>query len=269
MVDYAEAWKKWFPVIEGGANKLTARMLDSAGLKAGHRVLDIATGIGEPALSAARRVGPAGQVIAIDLSPGMLEFAAARALDAGLDNVEFRVMNADALDFKAAHFDAALCRWGLMFVDDLAHTLRSIHAVLKPGASLALGVWATADEVPALAIAARVLHRELGLPPPPEGAGTAFALADGDALLAALEDSGFETVIRQAVNIHYHYPSFAEYLAHRREVSSTLDKALQGCAESEIAGAARVLEDELQAFRGADGGIAFDNRAYCVNATRA
>ena len=268
MADYAKAWEKWFPIIEDGAGKLTARMLDSAGIGRGKQVLDIATGIGEPALTAAQRVGPAGYVLGIDLSPAMLEFAAERALDAELDNIEFRVMNANALELDDGSFDIALCRWGMMFVDDLQQTLRAVHAALKPGARIALGIWATADEVPALAIAARVLHRELGLAPPSEGAGTAFALADGPALIAVLESAGFEDISREPVSIQYRYVSAEEYLAHRRAVSTSLERALEGCSEDDIVRAGGVLDKELQAFRTANGGLFFDNRAYCVAATR-
>ena len=268
MADYASAWEKWFPTIEQGASTLTACMLDAAGLEAGQRVLDVATGIGEPALSAAGRVGPAGRVPGIDLSSAMLEFARRRARDAGLDNAEFRVMDANALDLAAASYDAALCRWGLMFVDDLAQTLCAIHAALKPGARLAIGVWGSADEVPALSLAARVLHRELGLPPPPRGAGTAFALADGASLVAAMQAAGFEQVTRRAVNVHYDYASPRQYLAHRLEVSNLLRATLDGIAEPRIAAAKAVLEQALEARRREDGSIGFDNRAYCVAATR-
>jgi SAM-dependent methyltransferase len=269
MADYAQAWEKWFPLIERGAAELTACMLDSAGLEPGQRVLDIATGIGEPALSAARRVGAAGRVTGVDLSPAMLEFAAQRAAGAGLENIDFRLMDANALDLDTASFDAALCRWGLMFVDDLQRTLRAIHGALKPGARLAIGVWAAADEVPALSTAARVLHRELGLPPPPEGAGTAFALAAAAPLLAALQAAGFEQITRKPVNVHYDYASAQEYLAHRREVSNLLRESLASIDEPELERAVGVLERELEACRRADGSLGFDNRAYCVAATRA
>lgn len=268
MADYASAWEKWFPVIEQGASGLSACMLDEAGLEAGQRVLDIATGIGEPALSAARRIGPAGQVTGIDLSPAMLEFAKRRARQAGLANVEFRVMDANALDFPASTFDAVLCRWGLMFVDDLVQTLRAIHTALKPGARLAIGVWASADEVPALSTAARVLHRELGLAPPPQGPGTAFALADAASLIDALQAAGFAQVTRTAVNVHYDYASTQEYLAHRLEVSNLLRETLDGIAEERIAGATGALEEALARWRRDDGSLGFDNRAYCVAATR-
>jgi len=268
LADYASAWEKWFPIIEQGANRLTSCMLDAAALEAGHRVLDIATGIGEPALAAARRVGPAGRVTGIDLSPAMLEIARRRARQGGLDNAEFRVMDANALDLPVAAFDAALCRWGLMFVDDLAHTLRAIHAALKPGARLAIGVWGTADEVPALSTAARVLHRELGLPPPPQGAGTAFALADGPALAAALQAAGFDEVTRKPLNVHYDYASTSEYLAHRREVSNLLRETLDGVAEERIARATGALDRALASSRRDDGSLGFDNRAYCVAARR-
>jgi SAM-dependent methyltransferase len=268
MADYSAAWEKWFPIIEAGASALTARMLDGAGLAPGQRAVDIATGIGEPALTAARRVGPSGRVVAIDLSPGMLEFAARRAREAGLDNLDFRVMDANALELGTACFDIALCRWGLMFVDDLESTLGAIRAALKPRARLSLGVWGSDDEVPALATAARVLHRELELPPPAEGAGTAFALADTSTLAAVLEGAGFDDVDTQPVNIRYRYASDDEYLAHRREVSSGLAQALGEFTDEQIARATRLLENELGRFRSSDGGLVFDNLAYCVTATR-
>ena len=268
MVDYASAWEKWFPTIEQGASALTACMLDDARLETDHRVLDVATGIGEPALSAARRVGPGGRVTGIDLSAAMLGFARRRARDAGLGNAEFRVMDANALDLAAASFDAALCRWGLMFVDDLAQTLDAIRTALKPGARLAIGVWASADEVPALSMAARVLHRELGLPPPPRGAGTAFALADGPSLIGVLQAAGFKQVTRRAVNVHYEYASPRQYLEHRLQVSNQLRETLDGIPEQRIAAALEVLEQALEARRRDGGSIGFDNRAYCVAATR-
>jgi ubiquinone/menaquinone biosynthesis C-methylase UbiE len=63
-------------------------MLDGAGVRAGARVLDVAAGAGGQTLAAARRVGPAGHVLATDLSPAILEHAAAAARSAGLENVE-------------------------------------------------------------------------------------------------------------------------------------------------------------------------------------
>src|SRR5690349_10739164 len=94
---------------------LSRRMIDRAGLRPGQRVLDLATGRGEPAVPAAQRVAPNGWVVGIDTSQAMLDMARQRAENEGVTNLELRVMDAASLkDLKTASFDAVLSRWGLM-----------------------------------------------------------------------------------------------------------------------------------------------------------
>ena len=94
----ATGWRKWWEIIEGGARQVSDRMLELAEIQTGQRVLDVATGIGEPAVSAARKVGPTGHVVATDQSPQMLEIARERAASLGLQNMEFKVTDAEALE---------------------------------------------------------------------------------------------------------------------------------------------------------------------------
>lgn len=68
--DAAEAWHRWGPTIEDWLGEATKRMLDTAHVSAGSRVLDVAAGAGGQSLLAARRVGPTGHVLATDISPG-------------------------------------------------------------------------------------------------------------------------------------------------------------------------------------------------------
>ena len=75
----AAGWKKWWAVLEHGAQPVSDRLVELAGVGAGARVLDVATGSGEPAVTAARRAAPGGRVIAVDQSPGMLSIARERA----------------------------------------------------------------------------------------------------------------------------------------------------------------------------------------------
>ena len=99
---HAAAWHKWFHVIEGGAQPLSDRLVALAAVAPGHSVLDVATGLGEPAATAARRVGPQGRVVGIDVSPDMLGFARRRAAELGLGNVDYREINAETLDLPEA-----------------------------------------------------------------------------------------------------------------------------------------------------------------------
>ena len=82
----AGAWHDWGPAIEDWLGTATATMLDHAHLTSGMRVLDVAAGAGGQTLAAARRVGPSGHVLATDISPAILEFAAGEAARAGLGN---------------------------------------------------------------------------------------------------------------------------------------------------------------------------------------
>ncbi len=86
----AAAWHKWFHIIEDGAQGLSDRMVELAAIGPGARVLDVASGLGEPAVTAARRAGPDGQVLATDHSEEMLGHGRKRAEKLGLDNIEFR-----------------------------------------------------------------------------------------------------------------------------------------------------------------------------------
>ena len=153
----AEGWRKWWPLIEQGAQQVSERLVDLAGVEPGHRMLDVATGVGEPAVTAARRVGPQGLVVATDQSPEMLAIARERGAALGLSNLEFHAVDAETLDFPEGSFDAALCRWGLMFLPDAVEGLQRIRRLLVPGGRFATSVWGPPQKTPLLSLAMGVL----------------------------------------------------------------------------------------------------------------
>ncbi|MDX1748156.1 MAG: class I SAM-dependent methyltransferase, partial [Halobacteriales archaeon] len=97
----ATGWRKWHDVVEAteGGQRHSRKLVRLADVGPGDTVLDVAGGYGEPALTAARIVGPSGRVVCTDISPAMLEFGRERAVDVGLDNVEFVESDAEELDF--------------------------------------------------------------------------------------------------------------------------------------------------------------------------
>jgi ubiquinone/menaquinone biosynthesis C-methylase UbiE len=108
----ANGWQKWWKITEIAAEKVSRRLIELAEIKRGSRVLDIATGIGEPAITAAKQVGDSGHVLATDISSQMLSIAKQRAISLGLERViEFKVGDAEAIDLPASTFDAALQVW--------------------------------------------------------------------------------------------------------------------------------------------------------------
>jgi len=100
------AWRRWNPVLDRWYGEVTRQMLDLARIQPGQRILDVAAGAGEPAVSAAERVGPGGRVLATDISEGIVELAHQVARERGLEQVETRAMDGENLDLPDASFDA-------------------------------------------------------------------------------------------------------------------------------------------------------------------
>nr|WP_294502727.1 methyltransferase domain-containing protein [uncultured Rhodopila sp.] len=113
--------------------RLTARLIEAAGIKAGQTVLDVATGTGLVAIEAARRVGASGRVIGLDISPGMLAQARRKIDDLALPNIELREGDACTADLPPGGFDHILCSAALVFMTDIPAVLRGWHRFLKPG----------------------------------------------------------------------------------------------------------------------------------------
>jgi enediyne biosynthesis protein CalE5 len=114
----AVGWMEWSEFNDSADGHISERLVELAGVQSGSRVLDVAAGYGEPALTAARKAGPEGRVVATDISAAMLAFGRERAAAAGLGNVEFLESDASSLDFPHASFDAAVSRWGIIFEPD-------------------------------------------------------------------------------------------------------------------------------------------------------
>lgn len=137
----ADAWDRWADPMADLADKLNRPLLDAAGLTEGHRLLDLASGAGEPALSAARRAGSEGLVVGSDLVPGMMAGAIRRARGVEGPAPVFTAADMTALPFADAAFDGVTCRFGIMFVPDVESALREVRRVLCPGGKAAFMVW--------------------------------------------------------------------------------------------------------------------------------
>ena len=216
----AAGWKKWWPVLERAAQPVSNRLVELARIGAGARVLDVATGSGEPAVTAARRIAPGGRVLAVDQSPGMLKIARERAQTLGISNIEFRESDGEALTITDRDFDAVLCRWGLMFMPDLDRALSGFHQRLVAGGRIAVAVWSTPDKVPMISIGADIVRKLANLPPPPAGALEPLRLADTKILSDALARSGFKDITIDRMPVTFEFDSAADFTKMREEVSS-------------------------------------------------
>ncbi len=186
---HAEAYQERLEgIMARGDARGRMRVIELAAPRPGMRILDLACGPGTLSRLLAQRVAPDGDVVGVDLAPGMIALASA----AGIANAEFEVMDIETLRFEDATFDGVVCGHGLQFVPDLALALREARRVLKPGGGFAASVPVSTEREAAWNLLYSVLDR--WLPPRSEvldQAPTREAVGDSRALRQAAHDAGF------------------------------------------------------------------------------
>jgi len=260
----AEGWRRGAADRAQDLGPITERMLDLAGIEPGHRVLDVAAGTGEQTLMAARRAGPNGSVLATDIADRMLAHLSEAAREAGLANVETRVMDARQLDLEPESFDAAICRLALMLIPEREKALAGIQRALKPGKKLAVVVLSTAEKLPHIALSLAIGRRHAGLPPAPFEDPGMFALGDPAVLRATLERAVFREVTIETVAGQQRYPSLAAAMQHRRNSLPELRPILAGLSDTERDAVWDEIEGVMRQFEGADGVVVPNERLLGV-----
>jgi SAM-dependent methyltransferase len=203
----AAGWKKWDSHLMRWLGPVGESMLDLARLKDGDFVLDVATGSGEPGLSAARRVGK-GKVVGLDISQGMVDIAREKAKGLRIKNYEARVYSSE-FPFGPDTFDAVLSRFGVMFFPDVLAGLREMGRVLKPGGTLCVAVWGPQNEKAKSVI--QVLSRTLGLPEPaPDGPGP-FRCSESGKTASLMRQAGLHDVAQAEVAVRRTHSTVGQY----------------------------------------------------------
>jgi SAM-dependent methyltransferase len=257
----ASGWKKWSPLFDKGAGPVSERLVELAGVGPGDRVLDVAAGYGEPALTAARRVGPEGEVVATDIAAEMLAFGRERAAAAGFENVRFIETDGASLGFPAESFDAALSRWGIIFEPEPEATAARIRGFLKPGARMAIASWGSIENVPMFALTMGTLIRRLQIPPPPPGSPGPLARPTGEAIARLLEGGGFSNVEVEEVEVVFDYSSPEEFVTYMREISPPVTALLAQYPEDVQAQGWAAIAEATRERAGGDGEFAMSNQA--------
>ncbi|MFQ5433170.1 MAG: class I SAM-dependent methyltransferase [Nitrospinota bacterium] len=265
----ANGWKKWWPSIEQGAQVISDHMVDSAGIKPGDRVLDIATGIGEPAVTAARRVGESGSVMATDQSGQMLEVARERVADLGLKNISFHVSDCETLDVSESAFNAVICRWGIMFLPNPQASLKRAHDLLVPGGKIAAAVWDTPDKAPGISLSMMVIRKMLNAPPPHPDTPGPFAMADRGKLITVFESAGFNDVRIEPKTVKFSWTSAEDHTQWIKDVASPIKAMLDGEPPERRAEVWDAVTEAARAYAADDGSIAIDNQTICISAAKA
>jgi SAM-dependent methyltransferase len=237
------AWRRWHAQIAAFTRGATEAILEAAHLRPGMRVLDLASGVGDPALSIAAEVAPSGRVTATDLGPGMISLAEELARKKGLSNIEFREASAESLPFPDESFDVLTCRFGIMFFPDLPRALRECLRVLKPGGRAVFVAWGKKEQ-PFFTTTAGIVLKHVSVPPPPPDPDgpSMFMFGDRNRLRRALEAAGFNNVHeedrvvpgRWTSSIEEYWEQFTEVAAPFRPLLDQLTPEKMAEARSEI-----------------------------------
>jgi ubiquinone/menaquinone biosynthesis C-methylase UbiE len=237
-------------------------VLAAAEVTGGDRVLDVATGPGEAALSALAIVTPAGRVIGADIAPAMLTAARAR-LGAGV--LQPVAMDGQALAFRDGSFDAVVCQLGLQFFPDPMRGLAEFRRVLHAGGCAAACVMSTPDRAPMWGVLAEVLS--LHLPEQRETLHLTFALADPERLAHLIRIAGFRDVRVQRETRQGTIASFDDYWAPIEAGTGQLPQAYLALSASRRRAVREEVEARLAAF--ASGGQLVMSVEMLIGAGRA
>ena len=247
------AWRRWNPVLDRWYGEATRQMLDLARIQPGQRILDIAAGAGEPAVSAAERVGPRGYVLATDISEGIVELARQVAHERGLKQIETRAMDGEKLDLPDASFDAVLCRLGLMYMPHPVTALREWRRALRAGGRVAVAVFSTPDRNSWGAMPAAIIRRRAQLPPPVPGQPGPFSLGAPGVLEGVFRQAGFADPEVRAVPVPHRAASAAEYVRVAREAFGAFNAMMAHLPPEERESAWNEVENSMRSFESSGG----------------
>ena len=265
----AAGWQAWWPTFEHGAQEVSDKIVELAEIKPGDRVLDIATGIGEPAVTAARRVKPNGKVVATDISPQMLAIAKTRAKSLGLDGImEFKESDAEKLELPesstAKKFDAILSRWGLMHFPSLPATLVRIRHMLITNGRLSAAVWSVPSKVPLLDLALATVRKQINAPVPPPGTPGPFALADIEALKHSIGQAGFKDIRTDILQITFGFDSPQSYTRFYQQTAVSIHIMLANHTDEEKEQAWNSITEAVSQYADSHGRVNLDNEVICI-----
>lgn len=225
------AWGKWAAKQRVQTQAITDALLARADIGPGMRVLDLASGTGDPAVGIAGLVGPTGKVTACDLSTQMLALCEDNAALADRTNMQFTQADVHALPFEDNAFDRVTCRFGIMYFVDVVRSLREIRRVLRTGGIASFAAWGPLESNPFFGCALGPFLSRLRPPPPPPSpeAPTPFRFAAEGRTAEALRHAGFVSVTEERSEVEMPWPGTPqEVWQHIYEVGAPLRPIFDG-----------------------------------------
>lgn len=248
----AAGWEKWDEFFDRSMAFLNHRIVGDARLRPGHRVLDLGSGTGYPALLAAQTVGPSGSVIGVDLADQMVAAAERKATRLGLTNVTFCTGDVTTLPFEAGSFDAVTSRFCLMFLPDIPKAAAEIARVLKPGGWVAAAVWSAAEKNPSIGLAMAAIKQLIELPPPDPTAPGIFRLANPGELASLFQQAGLIDATDQEFLGEWSYASAEQYYTSLMEIAAPVQNLMAKLSDTQKQEVKRLILQAASQFTRSD-----------------
>lgn len=234
-------------------------LLAAAGVGAGQRVLDVATGTGEAALLATSALGPSGKIVGADISLPMLRAGRPRV---ATHSISLVAMDGQALAVRDGSFDAVICQLGLMFFPDVARGLQEFRRVLRRRGRVALSVWSTPERVPLIRILAQALNAHV--PSQRDDVFRGFSLGDGRLLQESLARAGFEDVRVAGETREVAFESFDDYWGPVEDGGGRLGQIYKGLPDDARRAVIEEVRRRLRQFE-SNGRLVMQNEALIAS----
>ena len=219
----AAATRGGFSSPQAGMTRAATETIVNLGqVRPGMQVLDLATGVGDPAITLAKLVGPDGHVTAVDMVKEMLDAAAEEARQQGVTNISFKQASAESLPFPDECFDLVTCKHAVMLFADVETGLREIRRVLKNGQRAVFTAQGLPEENPWQSCIMRVFGKYLEVSPPEPGAPHPHRFAHPGTLSEALREAGFSRVEEESPTIPWNWHGTPEEYWESRRKQGTL-----------------------------------------------
>jgi SAM-dependent methyltransferase len=225
-------------------------LLDAAKLTPTSHLLDVASGTGEPGLTAAARI-PQGKVTVTDLAEKMLRVAEENAARRGLRNVETRQADAGALPFADATFDAVTARFGFMFFPDVLGAARELARVARPGARVTAAVWGVPEKNPWATTIMGTIKKYVDMPTPPPGAPGLFRCAAPGYMAGVFREAGLRNVTEIEVNVPERFDDAEQYFTFMNDAAAPV---VAGMALADEATRVKIKNEVLATVNGSGNG---------------
>ena len=242
----ADNWDKWDDFLGQASQHINEWICQGAKLGPGKNVLDLASGSGQPAISAAKHIKPGGQVTALDIAPDMVGVMSRKAKRAGLDNIEPVVGDMEDIHYDAGSFDAVTSRFGFMFCPDVQKALSEAKRVLKRGGRLSFVVWDTPAQNKWLSQVSGIMNQVSPAPAPDPKAPGIFRLCDKAELAEFLKGAGFQKFEIEERAFPYEFDGPEHYFSFVTEVAAPIRKRFLSLSEADQAKAKDLVLEEAR-----------------------